>query len=378
MRKITIGTFDCTEEDIRSVTAALKSGYLSVGVEMKTFEEQVAFWHNKNYGIMVNSGQSALEVSLEYAKEKLAIKKLRVLCPATTYSATLWAILRTGCIPVFCDINSSYNLDYNLINGVDDFDVILAVNLCGKTAEPPFEIWEATYIIEDACESFGNDNCGYGDITCFSFYVSHIITTGSGGMICVSKKEESEWIRSFIAHGRTYGGDFTKYQDDWVDRFSFDKVGVSCRSDNLSAALGLSQMKQLEIITGKRKENANRLIQKYKTSKALKQYFIFPDKEYHKDCIFQFFPILIRESSLDRKHLLTFLFKQGIDSRVLLSLTNQPKFIDMFGDIADEYPFSTYCNKNGFILGCHQNLVLDDMDYIIDVLAEYIESNRRP
>jgi len=379
MRKITIGTFDCTENDIKIVSDALRSGYLSTGKEMKFLEEQVALLHNKDFGVMVNSGQSALEAAIAYAKDQFGKNNLNIVCPTTTYAATLWAILREGCTPIFCDIDETYNLDYNQIADIkEDIDVLLPVDLCGKTAEPPFDVWNSHYIIEDACEAFGNGNCGYGDITCFSFYVSHIITTGSGGMICVEKEEIQEWLRSFISHGRSYGGDFTKYKDVWVDRFLFDKVGVSYRSDNLSAALGKSQLATLDDVIKKRKRNAKILIDRYNKSDSLQQYFIFQTEEYHSDCVFQFFPILIRESSLNREHLLSYLFKEGIDSRVLLSLTNQPKFIDLFGDIRERYPNSNYCNDNGFIVGCHQNLDEDDMEYVIEILERYVDSNRRP
>lgn len=376
MKKITMGTFDCSSGDIESVASAMKSGFLSTGKEMKTFEELVARYHNKKFGIMVNSGQSAIEAAIEYAKVKLQKKELRIACPATTYAASLWAIIRSGCIPVFFDIDDTYNMDYDLIKPRHKIDVILAVDLCGKTAEPPYEIWDKYYFIEDACESFGNENCSYGDITCFSFYVSHIITTGSGGMVCVESEDVDNWIRSFIAHGRTHSGDFTKLKNDWTDRFVFDRVGVSYRSDNMSAALGLSQFQRLEGIIAKRKMNALKLIEEYEQSEELKQHFIFPSIEYHKDCVFQFFPILIRESSIQREHLLKYLFKKGIDSRVLLSLTSQPAVKELYGNIARKYPVSNYCNKNGFILGCHQNLDFSDMEYIITILTNYVKSSR--
>lgn len=369
MRRISIGTFDLSLEDIFSIANVLSTGYLSSGEALEKFEELIANRHNHDYGIMVNSGQSALECALVLAKKKLKKDKLKVIIPATTYAATLWAIINTGNEPFFCDIGKDYNLDYSLLENnslYDDADVLLAVDLYGKICLLSQSIKEKYFIIEDACEAVGNTKCGYGDVTCFSFYVSHIITTGSGGMICVNDKESEKFLRSYISHGRVYGGDFTKNKDKWVDRFLFDKVGVSCRSDNLSAALGLSQFKKLADNVKKRKFNAKYLIDHFD---FLSKYFVYPQS---KDCVFQFFPILIK-GNIDRAKLFNFLFEEGIDSRVLLSLTNQPVVKEMYGKIEDLFPFSKEVNSRGFIIGCHQNLTIEDLDYIIDSLERFIK-----
>lgn len=371
-KKITIGTFDCRQLDIDSVVRALESGYLSTGKELKKFEEIVSSYHNKKYGIMVNSGQSALEVALVLAKVKLKKLQLNVVVPTTTYAATLWAILNTNNNPIFCDIGEDYNL--NIIDNEDiiwdDIDVILAVDLCGKTCHIPDNL-KHKFIIKDACEAFGNKEAAIGDIVCHSFYVSHIITCGSGGMLILDDEELYNYGSSYIAHGRTMGGDFTKNTDKWIDKFVFDKVGVSYRSDNLSGALGLSQFNRTEDIIKKRKENAKYLIDNQ--SESINTTFWFPPDTYWKDCVFQFFPVLINKNMFrgSRNDFLTYLFNNNIDSRVLLSLTNQDIFKKLYGDISWKYEHSDYCNENGFVIGCHQDLTTYDMQYVLDIFENY-------
>ncbi len=382
MKKITMGTYECTDEDINSVTKALKSNYLSVGPELRELENKVSKLYGKKYGLMVNSGQSALEVALILAKVKLHKEKLRVAVPATTYAATLWAIINTGNEPVFVDIDKDYNINISSLVeqlypfrgeiALEDIDVVLAVDLCGKSAEIPERIRNQYFIIEDACEAFGNPKCNYGDIVCFSFYVSHIITSGSGGMLCLNDKELYKYAESYISHGRVFGGDFTAYKDKWVDRFLFDKVGVSYRSDNIAASLALSQLERLNDIIARRQSNARKLWAEYYDSDILMKNFIFPDDKYYDDCVFQFFPILIK-SKINRKKLLGYLFEHGIDSRVLLSLTNQSIIQRLYGDIEHDYPVSANCNKNGFIIGCHQGLNFEDMEYIAQTLENFQE-----
>jgi len=370
MNRISIGTLDCTQEDIDAVAKAMKSGFLSSGQETTDVEKYLAHTHGKFFGLLVNSGQSALEVAIKLAQIKLCKEDLIIAIPATTYAADLWAILNMGCRPSFCDIDKDYNIDYSSIP--DSADVVLSVDLCGKTANIPKEIREKFFIIEDACEAVGNTNCNYGDIICLSFYVSHIITAGCGGMICLNDEQLYDYAKSYIAHGRVYGGDFTKFNHSWINRFKFNKIGVSYRLNNLSASLLLSQTKRLESIINKRKENAKYLIDAYHNDIKLQYDFVFPTKEYAEDSVFQFFPILLK-TNLPRNTFLSYLFQNGIDSRVLLSLTDQPIFQKLYGeDLHLLYPNSYNCNLNGFLVGCHQNLSKDDLDRIIQVLSGVI------
>lgn len=376
---IGLGTFECTDADIMNVVRTLQSGLLSSGPELHEFENKVAKHHSYDYGIMVNSGQSALEVALILAKVKLKKRDLKVIVPATTYAATLWAVINAGCTPIFADIRSDdYTINCEYFNDKEykKADVLLSVDLCGKACEIPKEILDKYFVISDSCEAFGNKSCNYADIACFSFYVSHLVTTGSGGMVCTKEEWLSEYARSYISHGRKFGGDFTQHREKWTDRFYFDKVGTSYRSDNLSASLGLSQMGRLAGMIGKRKQNALSLINMYEANQDIQNSFKFPTLEYLDKCVFQFFPIVIKHSKYDREKLLTYLYQNGIDSRVLLSLTNQPIFKELYGpDIQMLYPESHYCNDFGFIVGCHQDLDEGQMKHIIKYLKKYIEEN---
>lgn len=379
-----MGTYVHTQEDIDKVSNAIRSNMLSAGPELNEFEQKVASYHNKRHGIMVNSGQTALEVALALAKYKLGKDKLKVLIPATTYAATLWAVLNTGNEPVFCDIHpKSYTVDWDnrkTLKAIEKCDVLMPVDLWGYSADP-YEVqafYPSTlknkFIIQDACEAFGNKSACYGDIICHSFYVSHIITTGSGGMLSLDDEELAEYARSYISHGRTLGGDFTKFKDKWEDRFLFDKIGTSYRSNNLDAALGLSRFSKLRDIITQRRQNAATLSIGAENSK-LNEYFAFVPKGYIGDSVFQFYPILIKNHNgtvIEREHLLQYLYEHGIDSRVLLSLTNQPIVKHLYGDIEHKYPIAEFCNKNGFIIGCHQDLNKEDMEYILTILGNYI------
>jgi len=371
MNRIEIGTFDYHVDDIKIVKDALDSGQISIGEYLDLFETKMASRHFQKYGVMVNSGQSALEISIAYAKYFLGKEKLKIAIPATTYAATLWAVIKENCIPVFVDVDEHYTMDFSEIP--EDCDVVIPVDLCGKACEIPDWVQERYFIIRDSCEAVGNTHVDSGDLICLSFYVSHIITTGSGGMVCTNNKEAEKWIRRYIAHGRVFGGDFSKNKNEWKDKFLFDMVGVSCRSNNILGALGYSQLKRIDSIIQARKDNAYSYMVSYAASEALRDHFIFPNMRYWETCIFQFFPIVIKpETNIDRRELLEYLFEQGVDSRVLLSLTNQPIFKNLYGDIEASFPMSKVLNEKGFLLGCHQDLNTFNIGYVIGSLMNFL------
>jgi len=368
MNKITMGTLDYDEKEEIAVLNAIRSKNLSAGPIIEEFENKMAQRMGKKYGILVNSGQSALDVALVLAKIKLDKNKLKVIVPSTTYASDLWSIINTGNEPILCDINYNFVIDYN--KATRYFDICLPVDLCGY----PATRFDNRFVVEDACEAVGNSLCNYGDIVCLSFYVSHIITTGCGGMLCLDDEKLIEYARNYIAHGRTYGGDFTKFTDKWVNRFLFDKVGVSYRSTSLEAALGLAQLEKLDKIIYKRKENARYLKKCLDQCPDAQEYLEYPNDDYIEKCSFQFFPMSIKMNhiGLDRNVFLQYLFSKGIDSRVLLSLTNQPIVKDLYGDIEKDYPISEYYNRNGFIIGCHQGLTKENLEYIVEVFNNYL------
>lgn len=372
MNRLSTGTLDLDKEDVlKRLTDVINRGMLSSGPELIEFEKTIAEIHTKKYGIFVNSGQSALETALMTARSILSrADTLKVLVPASTYAATLWAVLRTpGFEPVFCDIDpETFCIAYDTVTA--DYDIALPVDLCGYPASRPPD--DSKLVIEDACQAIGNPHCTYGDIICFSFYVSHHITTGGGGMLCLNNIQAAEYAKNYIAHGRTYGGDFIKYTDKWVDRFLFSEVGSSYRSDCIHAAIGLSQVPKLQEIIGHRRSNARVLVSQLRIYDLPE--LQLPTDNYIDNCTFQFCPFVLADG-IDRTKVLQKLFTLGVDSRVLFPLTVQPAFKRLFGDIAYKYPVSSRINSQGFIVGCHQHMQVHDILYMAKSIKIAVEES---
>lgn len=380
MEKITTGTVSVGREEINNVVTALKNEMLSTGEFLHKFEETFPGFYGKQIGIMVNSGQSAIEVAVEYALQKKYPTIIAV--PALTYLSTIWGACRRSKYDlkiVFFDIKlSDYGMDFNN-NGFDQFgdsveseevNIVIPVDLFGKTCDFA-KANDDQIVIEDACESVGNAGCSYGDFICFSFYSSHIMGVGGGGMVTCDDKDAENFIRSYIAHGRSHSGDFTYNTDKFMDRFVFQQYGQSLRSDNIHAAIAIAQYKKVLNFTKARRENAAMISANLKELENIAK---LPDMANN---VFQFYPLLVDGSDYDVLDLMEFLFRNNIDSRRFMPVLTQPAFKTMFSDIEPEmFPQALLCGEKGILLGCHQNLTLDQIDYMCEKVLEFFRIRR--
>ena len=190
-------------------------------------------------------------------------------------------------------------------------------------------------------------------------------------MVIFNDPEADSFIRSYIAHGRSHSGDFTKQSDMFMDRFVFDRYGQSLRSDNIHAAIALAQYKKVLDIVKARRDNATRISENLK---ELEQIVIFPSM---KDNVFQFYPLLATGSDYNVLHLMEFLFRNNIDSRRFMPVLSQPAFKEEFPKIEPEmFPNSILCGEKGILLGVHQNLTYDQIDFMCEKVIEFFKIRR--
>lgn len=363
-RFISLGTADITPREIELVVECLRSGKISPGEKTRQFEEMVATYHRMRFGTFCNSGQSALHLSLEALKLRHPTIR-RVLAPAITYISTLHAVWNAGLEVVLCDVNpKTYNIDLGLLEPSVRYDVLMPVHMFGKSVQiPP----QSVPVVEDNCESFGAPGTGYGDLMCLSFYVAHTITTAVGGMVLTSRPELNEDVKRLCNHGRVRGSDlYAGLRVDSLDasiQFTFSDVGFSFKLGDLNAALGIGQMERIDRILQRRIANAHRLIQGLRDLPALQ----LPDPVNHT---FMMFPIVCAEPEL-KTRLVPHLNEHGVETRDMMSLTNQPIVRRIFGDIENRFPHAKRINACGFYVGCHQQLEQADLDYVLDVFHRF-------
>jgi len=377
------------------VNHILDTGILSHGEYSQEFERRFSTEHGCAYGILSNSGTSALQVALQAMKE---IHHWHdgdeVIIPATTFVATANIVVHNRMVPVFVDVDSlTYNIDPALIERAitPKTRAIIPVHLLGQPADMSSVIDIAhnhnLKVIEDSCECiFVNHRekpvGSWGDIGCFSFYVAHLLVTGVGGMCTTSNPFYAARIRSLVNHGMDMaqlnpGENFTPRPNP-NRRFFFSSVGYSYRITELDAALGLAQMDTIRESIERRWGNAQSLTTGIQT---------YVNLEYPEDPIrlshlhvpmetenaWMMYPIVLRRG-LDKEPLMAHLNARGIETRDLLPLINQPAYARSL--FSEDYPVSQWLIESGFYVGCHQGLTLADMDTIVQSLKDYFDTDR--
>ncbi|MGH7177937.1 MAG: DegT/DnrJ/EryC1/StrS family aminotransferase, partial [Tepidisphaeraceae bacterium] len=265
---IGVGTLNLSARAKALVLEALNNNRLSYGPMMQRFEAEFARQHNCRFGIMSNSGTSALQVALQALKEAHGWQDGdEVIVPAVTFVATANVVLHNRMLPVLVDVEPRYyELDPNLLEAgiTPRTRAIIPVHLFGHPADmdPIRAIAErhSLKLIEDSCEtmfaSYNGQRVGsLGDIGCFSTYVAHLLVTGVGGMNTTNDPEYAIRLRSLINHGRD--SIYISIDDDndisgdelrmvIARRFKFINVGHSYRATEMEAAVGLAQLEDWE------------------------------------------------------------------------------------------------------------------------------------
>ena len=184
------------------------------------------------------------------------------------------------------------------------------------------------FLIEDTCEALGSKfkskSLGtYGDFGTFSFYYSHQITSGEGGMVICKTKEDYELLHTLRAHGWDRGLSLNKKKNN----FNFVNSGFNLRPLDLTAAIGLSQLKRLKIMMRIRRKNRDLIINKLKSSSEWKNQFLFFEPNYGLKPSWFGLPIMINFKYVKyKKKFMRYLNAKGIETRPILSgnFLNQP------------------------------------------------------
>ena len=266
------------DTDLSPVISLLKEKdpKLTSGPNVKKFEDLWSEWLGVKYSVFINSGSSANLLCLALLKEKFP-NGGDVIVPPFTWSSDISSIIWMGFNPKFIDISlSTLGLNSDLviqelkknkniraiflthaqgINGLDDklLNYVKANNI---------------YLIEDVCESHGvvletGEKAGaVGDVSCFSFYYAHHMSTIEGGMVCTNDESTYESLRMLRSHGMVREMHNENHKQKWIndyqdlnEKFIFTKPAFNFRNNEIGALIGIEQLKRLDSMIKKRAEN---------------------------------------------------------------------------------------------------------------------------
>ena len=358
--KVRMSWADISEESKANVINAIDSGWLSRHKYIPTFEKQIARMHGGKFGVFMNSGTDALRMSLLTLKEIYGWKDGdEVIVPALTFVATANAVLQCGLKVIFADVQKETgNIDPEQIAKyvTSSTRAILPVHLFGLPANMPAIMQVARRhslcVIEDSCETVGVHEI-YGDMACFSFYQSHHIQCGVGGMIVTKNFRYERVARSYMNHGRTDDG----------THFEFGRVGYSSRATEMEAGIGIGSAKNFQKNLEKRRALAVEYIERlYEISET-------EPPIYSKAHSWMFMPITLQSGSRDK--LLKYLKTKGIESREAMPLVNQPCYKGMYEK--GSCPNAEYWTERGLLLPLHPLMELRHVKYVCESIKRFFK-----
>jgi len=380
-----------SKEDLQKGINVLKTGRLTISKITHKFEKTFAKGNQSNFALMCNSGSSANLLMVAAACNPLRKNSLKkgdeVILPAICWSTSLWPLVQHGLKPVFVDI------DVKTLNmSIEDLKkkitkktkAIMCVHILGVSTNMS-EILsickkKKLTLFEDTCESLGSKfkkrKLGnFGDFASYSFYYSHQITSGEGGMVVCKNKDDYELLKCLRSHGWSRNTKFHNYYKkkykNLDEKFLFINSGYNLRPLDVTAAIANNQYKRLNQFMKTRSDNRKLIIDTISENKKWNNQFIFIEPEKEMSPSWFGLPILINEKLKKKKTtLLRFLDKQRIENRPIVSgnFLNQPAIKLYKLSTKNKFFNSQLVEESGFFIGLHTKKITKKM-------ANYIATN---
>ena len=363
------------KEELQNIAASFERSWIGLGPNVAELESQWAKYVGVDNAVGLNSATAALHIALMACKFPPGKK---VLVPSLTFASTACAILYNQLIPVFVDSDPE-TLGMNLEDMASKYDkdcvAVMPVHFAGHPVPMDKLMAWATEkqlrVIEDCAHTTGSKYMGkplgtWGDFGCYSFEEKKLMTTGDGGMIVSNNKDLMKDIKAY----RWVGID----KDNWKTAKSYTKankdamhwfyeinlLGYKYNMNDLSAAIGLAQIKKLDKMNARRSKIIENYIVGIKNISGIKPWLPYEPNKY----VYQMFGIRAER----RDDLMIFLKSKGIATGCHYTpLSMQP----LFQDYAKDCGFIEQEVKKFITLPLHADLTDEEVNYVISVLKEF-------
>jgi len=363
------------EEEIKAVTEVLKTPNLSMGPKIDEFEKRFSDYIGTKYAVGVNSGTSGLHILIRALNIK---DNDEVITTPFSFVASANCILYERAKPVFVDIDEkTLNINPDLINEAitNKTKAILPVHVFGQPCDmkPIMEIAEDYHlkVIEDACEAIGSEYLGkkagtFGDAAVFAFYPNKQITTGEGGMMVTNDEKIYKLARSLRNQGR--GEDM-----QWLDH---KILGYNYRMNEMSAALGIAQLKKIEKIIKMRDNVAQEYNKRLKDIEGIEIPYI--DKKTTKMSWFVYVIHINKKETQEenrelRNRLIHELASKGIQSKPYFTPIHLQPFYREMGFKEGDFPITEWAGDTGLALPFFTDMEIEQIEYICNTLKNLMD-----
>jgi CDP-6-deoxy-D-xylo-4-hexulose-3-dehydrase len=386
--KLVSDTID--KKDIKALCDWLSSDeipQLTKGPLTIQFENKWSEWLGVKHTTFVNSGSSAILLALAALKETNKLRNNKVVVPTLSWLTDVSSVMQCGMKPILVDCNM-FNLSVDIYDLEEIFkkekpSVFILVSVLGFAPDMN-EIVRlckkyGVYLIEDVCESMGScykdRKLGtFGDISLFSLYYGHHISTIEGGLICTNNDELDEIIRSMRSHGwdRDWSNEKkSEYRSlyeisDFDAMYTFYYPGFNLRSTDLQAFLGLRQIEKIDDFARKRYDNFLRY--QFLLGDINELYIGIEEDRF----ISNFAYPMVHEN---REQIINALREDGIEVRPLIagSMGKKPFWTNRYEE--EDFINASRIDECGFYLPNHQGLTAEDIERICTIVKQYSKSN---
>jgi CDP-6-deoxy-D-xylo-4-hexulose-3-dehydrase len=384
MNKIDLVKDTIDSDDIKKLISWLETNpRLTKGELNVKFEKEWSDWLGKKYSVFVNSGSSANLAALYSLLLSGKLRNNKIVVPAVSWVTTVTPAVQFGMEPIMCECdedNLGLNIEHlkQIIKEHDPSSIIL-VHVLGFPNHMN-EIVELCKehdirLIEDTCESIGSEYKGkklgtFGDLSTFSFYFGHHMSTIEGGMISTDDEELYHILLSIRSHG--WDRDLPKSKQielrekynigDFRSLYTFYYPGFNLRATDLQAFIGLEQLKKLDLIV----KNRNLNYQKYHEGIKNNEWKINPPKD---SFISNFsYPVITKNI----KELVEKLTEKNVECRPLIcgSINEHPFWYERYGK--QDLPISKKVHEYGLYLPNNHQMTVEEIDKVINIVNQYV------
>ena len=379
--------------EVNAVLKTLKKG-TQMGRSVDLFEKKIATNFAKKYGLMVNSGSSAITLALKVLDFK---KGSEIITPCLNFGTAVSSILIANLSPILVDCEvETLQIDIEKIEKkiTSKTKALLIPNLIGNIPDwIKIRSMANKYnlkVIEDSADTLGATikkipTGKYSDISITSFYGSHIIScAGNGGMFLTNNEKLYKKAKVLRSWGRMStlikdSENINKRLDiklkgyDYDKKFVFSESGFNFEPSEIGASFGLIQLKKFKNFTKLR--NRNFKIH-YDFFNKLNKYFIVPKVSKDISTNFLAYPIILKKSlNFNRKTFQIYLERNNIQTRPIFSgnILRHPAFTSIISkkNSLNSFVNSDYIMKYGLLIGCHHGLTVSDIKYIHNVILKF-------
>jgi len=372
------------EEEIEAVVNVLRTSTM-MGKHVREMEEKVSALYSKKYGIMVNSGSTALYLAADLLDYEPGAE---IITPVLTFSTTVAPLIKKGWVPAFVDVEEgTYNIDADKVEAMitPKTKAMFIPNLIGNL--PDWQKLRAIadkhglFVLEDSADTLGAEIDGassgrFTHMSTTSFYGSHVINcAGNGGMLCVNEdahynrgKLLRSWGRSssLFVESEKIENRFNVEVDGipYDAKFVFEEPGYNVEPSEMGAAFGLVQLSKLQANIDARIQHYNEMrsfFEKYE------EFFILPKQLPGSRTGWLAFAVTLRDNApFIRRDLQIFLEKRNIMTRTVFTgnILRQPGFKNIACKRVDNYPEADRVMRGGMLMACHQGLNAEQINHV--------------